>query len=80
MWPTSVSHMLRPTDRGSCVGYRIAIAEMILTIGNMLRCFDPVLAGVLDLTPKYHFVEAPREPVKLRLRHRVAVAAVLESA
>ena len=51
---------------------------MILTIGNMLRCFDPVLAGPLDLTPKHHFVQAPREPIKLRLRHRAAVAAVLE--
>ena len=72
--------MLRSTDHGSCVGYRIAIAEMILTIGNMLRCFDPVLAGVLDLTPKHRFVQAPNEPIKLRLRHRAAVAAVLESA
>lgn len=63
----------------SCAGYRIAVAEMVLTLGNLLRCFDPVLAGPLDLEPRQRFVQSLREEVKslkLKLRLRPAAAAL----
>ena len=65
-----------PVPPFSCVGYRIAIAEMVLTIGNLYRCFDLDLAGPLDLTPQMSFVLNPRESVQVRLRPRRAAAAL----
>ena len=66
-----------PPPIHSCVGYRVAIAEMVLTLGNTLRCFDLKLAGPLDLHSRHIFLSHPREDVKIRCRPRPAAAALL---
>jgi cytochrome P450 len=72
--------MLLSTVRSllSCVGYRIAVVEMVLTLGNLLRCFDPELSGPLDLAPRHKFISHPREEIRLKLKPRAAAAAVAE--
>lgn len=64
----------------SCAGYRIAVTEMVLAVGNLVRCFDVEAAGPLDLYPKMQLVWHPREDVRVRFTPRAAAAALQDAA
>ena len=65
-----------PACFNSCAGYRIGLAEVVLTVGNLFRCFDVELAGPLDLRPRMQFTWHPHEDIQLRFKPRAAAAAL----